>query len=413
VEVEAVNEHAKMDNDIADLSDKKTWTAYGDQTVPKKAGPRTTTHKFYTLGQLRSSKFADRRFLLSPWLREQESSMVYAASGVGKSLFAMSAAIAIAGGGEFFGWKPEQRANGKPWKVFYVDGEMHIADLQERGETLIAACPGVNQTAANANLRLFARQDQKDGSLFPLISTEAGMAFYEDRARHVDLMIFDNFSTLGEVEDENSASEFNAVTEFLLRLKARGVATMLVHHANKAGDNFRGSSKLAATFETIVKLEKPESDTGAGDIDDARFRVAWQKVRAGGRQLRPVMARLVTDQAFGDETGAPAKGTEGQLLGRRWEFVAGELSLYDEMRKGLSEGKFVTPAEIAAFRGVNKSTVSRQLERGEKLGLWTGLQLDQWFSEGKRKRRAKQTQAPVQADRSWREDATEDPDQDF
>jgi hypothetical protein len=93
--------------------------------------------------------------------------MGYVASGVGKSLFAMSAAIAIAGGGEFFGWKPDQRANGKPWKVFYVDGEMHIADLQERGETLIAACPGVDEAAANANLRLFARQDQKDGSLFP------------------------------------------------------------------------------------------------------------------------------------------------------------------------------------------------------------------------------------------------------
>ena len=250
-------------------------------------------------------------------------------------------------GGEFFGWKPEQRANGKPWKVFYVDGEMHIADLQERGETLIAACPGVDEGAANANLRLFARQDQKDGSLFPLISTEAGMAFYEDRARHVDLMIFDNFSTLGEVEDENSASEFNAVTEFLLRLKARGVATMLVHHANKAGDNFRGSSKLAATFETIVKLEKPESDTGAGDIDDARFRVAWQKVRAGGRQLRPVMARLVTEDPF----NATADATAGQLSGRRWEFVAGELSLYDEMRKGMSEGKFVTPVRD---RGVSR-----------------------------------------------------------
>jgi hypothetical protein len=415
VEGEAVNERAKMDgdssiaNDSADLSDKKTWTAYGDQTVPKKAGPRTTTHKYYTLGQLRSSKFADRRFLLSPWLREQESSMVYAASGVGKSLFAMSAAIAIAGGGEFFGWKPDQRANGQPWKVFYVDGEMHIADLQERGETLIAACPGVDEAAANANLRLFARQDQKDGSLFPLISTAAGMQFYEDRARHVDLMIFDNFSTLGEVEDENSAAEFNAVTEFLLRLKARGVATMLVHHANKGGDNFRGSSKLAATFETIVKLEKPESGADAGDIDDARFRVVWQKVRAGGRQLRPVMARLATEAPF----NAPADATAGQLLGRRWEFVAGELSLYDEMREGMAAGKFVTPSEIAAWRGVNKSTVSRQLERGEKLGLWTSLQLDQWFSEGKRKRRLKQTQAPVQADRSWRKDAAEDPDQDF
>ena len=83
----------------------------------------------------------------------------------------------------------------------------------------------------------------------------------------------------------------------------------------------------------------------------------------------------------------------------------------------MSEGKFVTPAEIAASRGVHKTTVNRQLERGEKLGLWTGLQLDQWFSEGKRKRKAKQTQAPVQADRSWRdetgEDAPEDPEADF
>ena len=80
-------------------------------------------------------------------------------------------------------------------------------------------------------------------------------------------------------EDENSAAEFNAVTEFLLRLKARGVATMLVHHANKGGDNFRGSSKLAATFETIVKLEKPEGAAGEDDTDDARFRV----VRLGER----------------------------------------------------------------------------------------------------------------------------------
>jgi hypothetical protein len=129
------------------------------------------------------------------------------------------------------------------------------------------------------------------------------------------------------------------------------------------------------------------------------------------------MARLVTDAAFGDEAPAPSTQLHGapggQSLGRRWEFVAGELSLYDEMRRGMSEGKFVTPAEIAAFRGVNKSTVSRQLERGEKLGLWTGLQLDQWFSEGKRKRKAKQTQAPVQADRSWREETPDDPDVDF
>ncbi len=71
-------------------------------------------------------------------------------------------------------------------------------------------------------------------------------------------MVLDNFSTLGEVEDENAASSFNAIQQFLLQLKVQEVATILVHHTSKAGDNFRGSSKLAATFETIIQLERPQ-----------------------------------------------------------------------------------------------------------------------------------------------------------
>src|SRR5215470_158685 len=53
-----------------------------------------------TLGQLLAATFSDRQHLLFPWLREQESCMVYAATGVGKSMFALSAALAAAGGGE-------------------------------------------------------------------------------------------------------------------------------------------------------------------------------------------------------------------------------------------------------------------------------------------------------------------------
>ena len=99
------------------------------------------------------------------------------------------------------------------------------------------------------------------------------------REKELDLVILDNFSTLGEVEDENSASCFNAIQQFLLELKVHDVATMLVHHAGKGGD-FRGSSKLAATFETIVKLERVREK---GEAGDAQFRVRWDKVRAGGK----------------------------------------------------------------------------------------------------------------------------------
>ena len=52
--------------------------------------------KMPTLNQLLSATFKQRKYLLAPWLREQENCMVYAATGVGKSLFAMSAALAVA-----------------------------------------------------------------------------------------------------------------------------------------------------------------------------------------------------------------------------------------------------------------------------------------------------------------------------
>jgi RecA-family ATPase len=60
--------------------------------------------------------------------------MVYADTGVGKSMFALSAALAVAGGGEFLGWKPEEKPDGSGWRVLYVDGEMHVTDIQERAQ---------------------------------------------------------------------------------------------------------------------------------------------------------------------------------------------------------------------------------------------------------------------------------------
>jgi DNA invertase Pin-like site-specific DNA recombinase len=61
--------------------------------------------------------------------------------GVGKSLFALSAALAVAGGGEFLGWTTAKKEGG--WRVLYIDGEMHIADIQERANLLLDAVPGL------------------------------------------------------------------------------------------------------------------------------------------------------------------------------------------------------------------------------------------------------------------------------
>ena len=70
------------------------------------------------LDDLLELKLPPRDYLISPWLKQFESAMVWAPPGVGKTMFCLSLALAIAGGGEFLGWKAP-----KPRKVLFFDGE--------------------------------------------------------------------------------------------------------------------------------------------------------------------------------------------------------------------------------------------------------------------------------------------------
>lgn len=362
-------------SEAQDGSDTVTYTHFTSLEAP--APNKKNILKAPTLQQLLGSTFGDRQHLLFPWLREQESCMVYADTGVGKSMFALSAALAVAGGGKFLEWRPDERTSGTGWRVLYIDGEMHVADIQERVRLLMHAVPSVNHEKAGANLRFLARQHQEPDAAFPLITETAGMKFVRDCVRQnaIDLVILDNFSTLGEVEDENAASSFNAIQQFLLQLKVQGVATMLVHHAGKSGD-FRGSSKLAATFETIIKLERLGSTVEHGA---AAFRVRWDKVRAGGpeRKVREVAARLIQVEEAFDKPAASV-----------WDFETAEIERLDELKERLAAGDFLSQKEVADYFGVSKTMARKYIDKGVSLGLWTEEQIGRWLNKGKNASRA-------------------------
>jgi hypothetical protein len=204
----------------------------------------------------------------------------------------------------------------------------------------------------------------------------------------IDLVILDNFSTLGEVEDENAASSFNAIQQFLLQLKVQGVATMLVHHAGKSGD-FRGSSKLAATFETIIKLERLGSNVEHGA---AAFRVRWDKVRAGGpkRKVREVAARLIQVEEQFDKPAVSG-----------WDYEAADIDRLDELKERLQAGEFQNQKEIADHFGVSPTMAGKYVKKGLSVGLWAQEQLGRWFAKGKRLRTRGTTEAPVRPSMDW------------
>jgi archaellum biogenesis ATPase FlaH len=233
-----------------------------------------------SLDTLLKTEFPPREHLLKPWLRDGESAMIYAPPGVGKSMLTLTLALVIAGGGEFMGWKAI-----KPRRVLFVDGEMHIQDIIERAKILL---PGLNldEELTGQNITVLARQYQRPDADFPDLALEEGRELMLDLATmdektnpyHIgnyDLVILDNLSTLASIKDENDAGDFNEVLQFLMKLKQAKVACILVHHSNKNANNYRGSSKLATTFEVILGLKAVESIQSNG----TSFRLCWDKFR--------------------------------------------------------------------------------------------------------------------------------------
>jgi hypothetical protein len=187
---------------------------------------------------------------------------------------------------------------------------------------------------------------------------------------------------------------------------------MLVHHAGKNGD-FRGSSKLAATFETIIKLERfAEQSERDGfrvqQLDDAKhgcahFRVRWDKVRAGGpkRKVREVAAILLNDpfEERPDGLQEPRKA--------RWEYLTLDLPRLDDLKEHLQAGELITQKEIADLYGVTPTMARKYIDKGIQVGLWTEQHISRWFAKGKSLRTLGKTQPPGRASLDWKHEPLE------
>jgi len=285
----------------------------------------------------------ERSYLLGEWKREGHLCMVYAPTGVGKSFFAMSCAIAIAGGGEAFGWKaPEPRS------VLLVDGEMDREDIVDRARLLIDAAPGVDAARVGDNLHVMAYQDQDANTWFPNIAEPDGQECIVAKARECGaaLVVLDNFLTLAQVEDENAAGAIDPLVELMRRLKRVGCAVMLVHHSRKGmvgqDGSYRGSSKIAVTFQSIIRLAAPEDHDLA---DGVAFVMKFEKVR-GVRSSETATKRVHLPAA------TPTLGTPS------WRIDADEDPQVAKLLRLVRSREHATQKELATALGVSTGTLS-------------------------------------------------------
>lgn len=301
----------------------------GDGPTATPAAPGKAPLRCVDVAEFLDMELPEREMLLSPVLPKQGLVMLHAARGIGKTYMGLSMAHAVASGGGIFGrWQAPA-----PARVLYCDGEMPAPTLQNRIESIMA---GGEKPLPDASFFRILTPDLQGGPM-PNLATEAGQAAVEPFLEGVSLVVIDNLATLARHGRSNDEESWGPVQGWLLDLRRRGLAVLLVHHQGKGGDQ-RGTSAKEDILDTVIRLDRPRDyRTEQG----ALFEVHLTKARG----------------IFGDA----AKPFEAQLLdegrGLSWTTRDIEAADLDRLRRLLDEGFSIR--DCAEEMGKSKSAIGR------------------------------------------------------
>ena len=229
--------------------------------------------------------------------------------------------------------------------------EEAIADELLAAQQAKTDAEGGDRELISENIHLYARHDQPEGDTsFPDFGNPEHGDRILERIRSVrpKLVVLDNLSTLATVDDDNAADAWDDFLKLLQKIRALGAAVLVVHHANKGGEQYRGSSKIPVMFDAIVRLQP---DTSAHDVDGAAFLLDFTKTR------------MLTEDAGKTFNVAFADGEW------RWDtFVDGPTRL---LVKRFLDGEFVTQEEAAKAFDISTGEVSKRLTSAYAAGITT------------------------------------------
>ncbi|MDO5113401.1 MAG: AAA family ATPase [Planctomycetia bacterium] len=255
-----------LDN-LPSLSTEEFERAYPDEKPTET--PKRPKFQSFTLGEIAKMKLPNPGYILWPWLREAETAVISAKCGIGKTQLCLSIAAAITSGCEMFGgrWSaPFSR------RLLYVDGEMTVQSMISRAEKF-----GIN--SGNDKFFLFNGDLVPDFTGINLWRGECQNALVAEIERvGADVVILDNLASLYRPPQTNQAESWHAMMDFILLLRRRGVALIIVDHEGKTvGNSPRGTSAKGDIAHVMISLQRPENYEQS---EGCRFTLSFTKTRS-------------------------------------------------------------------------------------------------------------------------------------
>ncbi len=296
---------------------------------------------FMSFSELLTADLKGAETLMSPWLREGETNIIYSKFGVGKSLLTTLITWLLSCENyqveecELNNWQVK-----KPVGTLYLDGEIGLADclrqfkkLQWLGEPL----PGIEPV-------IFSLPDyrrEQTGSFDPAKkqTQQEIIKFFKDNPKY-KVLVIDSLSTLFSLESENDNSEYhNKVQPFLVELRGHKITQIILDHAGKNGE-LRGASAKGTVLANLLRLtDHPRKEAGQ----------AWFEVNFAGKQRSAGTANKPFYIKFND---AGAKTT--------WEVMeksgSNAQSKYHGIVAAIAQGR--TNKEAAKMFGCSEQNIS-------------------------------------------------------
>ncbi len=274
-----------------------------------------------------------REPILEPILARKSLAMLYGPRGLGKTFVALGIAWAAAAGESFLKWRAS-----RPHRVLYIDGEMAAVDMQARLRLLGSAPPTLDFLIADVNRHALPDLGQEDGQV----------ALWKGWGEQLpELLVLDNLSSLVGFR-RNDPDSWTAVQRWLMALRRLGVAVLVVHHANKKGDQ-RGTSRREDVLDLVMSMRRP------GDYEareGARFELRFEKARGlVGEDVEPIDVRMAQDSV-------------GVM---RWDWRPAHMGQLDRVAALLKDGLNAT--QVARELGFSTAKGYRLRKRAVELGL--------------------------------------------